>query len=249
MEKCEVLIRFPNLTGEQRRHLYKAEDELGMAGVTFDTGVGCEGRDWEFDWSLHGADVLFKKISDGKEWIRDLGAEAQGHDISVCFDEIQQGLKEISEGKVVPLSELEKARLDRPDREKIDKILKSECKAGDGCPYNYDCELHDCFEIELNQILPLLPAGLDRPELRRELGKVLHKAVRKFELDGCPKAFDMKAHIDQLLSLIDPEAIRQEVAEEIREKIGGFTANAGAQKYKDDLLIYLFANPSNQDME
>ncbi len=63
LEKAEVLIRFPNLTDEQRKHLYKASSELYKAGVSFDTGVGYEGNDWEFDWSLHGADVYFKKFS------------------------------------------------------------------------------------------------------------------------------------------------------------------------------------------
>ena len=66
MKEAEVLIRFPNLTDEQRGHLYKASNELDLAGVTFDTGVGCEGNDWEFDWSLKGANVYFKKFSDGK---------------------------------------------------------------------------------------------------------------------------------------------------------------------------------------
>ena len=65
MEKCEVLIRFPKLSEEQREHLYKASSELDKAGVVFDTGAGCEGNDWEFDWSLRGADVYFKKFSGG----------------------------------------------------------------------------------------------------------------------------------------------------------------------------------------
>ena len=64
IEKTEVLIRFPNLSDEQRKHLFRAEVELEKAGVTFDTGHGGEGRDWEFDWSLTGAEVLFKKMAD-----------------------------------------------------------------------------------------------------------------------------------------------------------------------------------------
>lgn len=66
MQEAEVLIRFPDLTDEQRHHLYKAASELNKAGVQFDTGVGCAGNDWEFDWSLKGAKVFFKKFSDGK---------------------------------------------------------------------------------------------------------------------------------------------------------------------------------------
>lgn len=60
LTKIEALIRFPYLTEEQRKHLFKAEDELLLAGVSFDTGSGCEGRDWEFDWSLKGAEVYQK---------------------------------------------------------------------------------------------------------------------------------------------------------------------------------------------
>lgn len=66
LKEAEVLIRFPNLDQEQRKHLYKAVGELSKAGIHFDTGVGCEGNDWEFDWSLRGATVLFKRFSGGK---------------------------------------------------------------------------------------------------------------------------------------------------------------------------------------
>ena len=65
MKQAEVTIRFPNVSDEQRNHLYKASGELEKAGVIFDTGVGCEGNDWEFDWSLKGAFVLFHNFSDG----------------------------------------------------------------------------------------------------------------------------------------------------------------------------------------
>jgi hypothetical protein len=34
--------------------LYDIQKRLCEMGVTFDTGCGCEGRDWEFDWSLEG---------------------------------------------------------------------------------------------------------------------------------------------------------------------------------------------------
>lgn len=62
MKEAEVLIRFPNLDEEQKDHLYKAATELSKAGVHFDTGGGCEGNDWEFDWSLKGANVIFKRF-------------------------------------------------------------------------------------------------------------------------------------------------------------------------------------------
>ena len=63
MKKVEVLITFTDLTEEQMKHLHKAENELLKAGVTFDTGYDFEEkrRDWEFDWSLEGAEVLLKE--------------------------------------------------------------------------------------------------------------------------------------------------------------------------------------------
>ena len=64
MKEAEVRIEFPNLTDEQREHLYKAEVQLMKAGVTFDTGTNLQSmvRDWEFDWSLKGARVVFKRF-------------------------------------------------------------------------------------------------------------------------------------------------------------------------------------------
>ena len=66
LEECEVKIKIPidKFTDEQWKHLYKAEDELGKIGIKFDTGCGCGHRDWEFDWSLSGAKVLFKRLKD-----------------------------------------------------------------------------------------------------------------------------------------------------------------------------------------
>lgn len=66
LKEAEVLIQIPITSKEQLEHLFKAGEELNKAGVTFDTGCGCGMRDWEFDWSLKGAKVLFKKFSDGK---------------------------------------------------------------------------------------------------------------------------------------------------------------------------------------
>ena len=65
MERCEALIQIPITSKEQLAHLFEAEKHLSRAGVTFDTGAGCGMRDWEFDWSLKGATVLFKKNYDG----------------------------------------------------------------------------------------------------------------------------------------------------------------------------------------
>lgn len=62
LKEVEVLIQFPNPTEEQMKHLFNAQKELNKAGVSFDTGSGCDGRDWEFDWSLKGARVIFRKF-------------------------------------------------------------------------------------------------------------------------------------------------------------------------------------------
>ena len=34
--------------------LFEIEKQLRHMGITFDTGQGCDGRDWEWDWSLSG---------------------------------------------------------------------------------------------------------------------------------------------------------------------------------------------------
>lgn len=58
----DIRIEFKDLTKKQMEHLHKAEDELGKAGVSFDTGFNfmTNTRDWEFDWSLKGAKVVAK---------------------------------------------------------------------------------------------------------------------------------------------------------------------------------------------
>lgn len=56
--------------------------------------------------------------------------------------------------------------------------------------------------------------GKDK-ELRTQFARVLHKAIRQFEVEGCPEAFDMSVHIDQLIAKaselgyrrIDPEKL------------------------------------------
>jgi len=53
---------FKNPTAEQLKHIYRAEDELSTAGVTFDVGKSLDegkilSRDWELDWSLEGAEI------------------------------------------------------------------------------------------------------------------------------------------------------------------------------------------------
>ena len=55
----EVKIQFKNKTKKQLEHLFNAEKELNKAGISFDTeyDFGTKTRDWEFDWSLEGAEV------------------------------------------------------------------------------------------------------------------------------------------------------------------------------------------------
>ena len=62
MQEAEVLIRFPDMTEEKRQHVYKAATELGKAGISFDSGRTDGYNDWEFDRSLKGASVFFKRF-------------------------------------------------------------------------------------------------------------------------------------------------------------------------------------------
>ncbi len=42
------------LAGFQRGRLPEIARLLSEIGITFDSGQGCSGRDWEWDWSLEG---------------------------------------------------------------------------------------------------------------------------------------------------------------------------------------------------
>jgi len=57
---AHVHIHIP-AKGLQLEALFQAETLLRQAGVSFDTGYGCGGRDWEWDWSLKGAYVKLRK--------------------------------------------------------------------------------------------------------------------------------------------------------------------------------------------
>jgi hypothetical protein len=37
------------------------------------------------------------------------------------------------------------------------------------------------------------------PTSRQILARTLHKAIRQFELEGCPNKFDLSIHIDQMI--------------------------------------------------
>ena len=60
VHNAHVHIHIP-AKGLQLEALFQAEALLRQAGVSFDTGYGCGGRDWEFDWSLKGAYVKLRK--------------------------------------------------------------------------------------------------------------------------------------------------------------------------------------------
>lgn len=40
---------------------------------------------------------------------------------------------------------------------------------------------------------------MEKLEIRPILARTLHKAIRQFEAEGCPEAFDLKVHIDVML--------------------------------------------------
>ena len=62
-KECEVTIQIP-YTKKTLQELFEAEEHLHKAGVSFDTGAWIEEhiREWQFDFSLKGAKVLFKKM-------------------------------------------------------------------------------------------------------------------------------------------------------------------------------------------
>ena len=58
-----VRIQFHGLNKKQKDNLFKAETYLAKAGLSFDRGFnfGNNCRDWEFDWSLTGAQVVLSR--------------------------------------------------------------------------------------------------------------------------------------------------------------------------------------------
>ena len=66
-EICQVRIEIPDVDDKKLDALFKAENALREAGISFDTGFDVrEGRrDWKFDWSLSGARVKFYRFGGG----------------------------------------------------------------------------------------------------------------------------------------------------------------------------------------
>lgn len=64
LKPCEVVIRF-KVSKDKMDDMYKAIAALNKLGVRFDTGGTLTNPviyDWEFDWSLKGAKVYFKRF-------------------------------------------------------------------------------------------------------------------------------------------------------------------------------------------
>lgn len=50
--------------------LFELEKRLGNIGIGFDRGVGFDGRDWEWDWSLKGPISVTFRGRASKPWLR-----------------------------------------------------------------------------------------------------------------------------------------------------------------------------------
>ena len=81
--------------------------------------------------------------------------------------------------------------------------------------------------MELERKGELLPPFQKREEPKKTapklppraiLARTLHKAIRQFEAEGCPEAFDLSIHIDQMLKRLEEEGFISK-----RDKSGRFT--------------------------
>ena len=62
----------------------------------------------------------------------------------------------------------------------------------------------------------------EQDELRKKVARILHKTIRQFEVEKCPKVFDLRVHIDQIQALY-ADKIDQAKKEE-RERIWAWGA-------------------------
>ena len=72
-------------------------------------------------------------------------------------------------------------------------------------------------------------------EVRPELARVLHKAIRQFETEDCPTMFDLHPHIDQLFRCLN-EALAKAKPIYEREKQEAVKAE------RERIIIYLTSN-------
>jgi hypothetical protein len=85
-KECEVKIVF-DLKRVDLEKLFAIERLLREMGICFDTGGGCGGRDWEWDYSLQGpVKVLFKGDREQRtaERIKEFGRDVRNR---ADFDE------------------------------------------------------------------------------------------------------------------------------------------------------------------
>lgn len=67
--EATLIIPAKDNVSEQIKHIHNAEMELAKAGVTFDSGhtlVGKKLHDWDLDWSLRGAKLVFQRFKKKK---------------------------------------------------------------------------------------------------------------------------------------------------------------------------------------
>lgn len=57
-----LIIDMSLMTEEDRGKVYEAQRLLSEVGISFDTGSGAGGRDWELDWSLSGAYLKIRPL-------------------------------------------------------------------------------------------------------------------------------------------------------------------------------------------
>ena len=67
-KECEVLISF-NVKYKDLDKMFQIEKLMREMGIKFDTGFSIPDRrrDWEFDYSLKGAKVYFKRFKNGEK--------------------------------------------------------------------------------------------------------------------------------------------------------------------------------------
>ena len=55
-DELDVRVTFKGIggLGEDKKEVFNAGQLFSGMGIRFDTGSGCHGRDWEWDWSLRG---------------------------------------------------------------------------------------------------------------------------------------------------------------------------------------------------
>ena len=83
----------------------------------------------------------------------------------------------------------------------------------------------------------------EQDESRKKVARILHKTIRQFEVEKCPKVFDLRVHIDRIQALYSEifEAGKKEGAKEERERIQKYIqvlVNSNDLKINDGVLLY-----------